>query len=84
MTGLEIGGGGWEVRLAADGAVAADGVVITGAGQLRCRASRVITPASWTVGPTGWSAHELARERAVNVCVVGSGETRPRRWSSIC
>ena len=55
VTGLEIaGGGGWEVRLAADGAVVADGVVITGAGQgCRCRASRVITPASWTVGPTG-------------------------------
>ena len=56
VTGLEVADGDrWEVTLEAGDAIAADGVVITGAGRpSRCRASRVITPVSWMGGPTGW------------------------------
>jgi hypothetical protein len=35
----------------------------------------VITRESWTGGTYWLAAHKLARERAVSVCVVGSGET---------
>ena len=77
MTGLEIaGGGGWEVTLAAGDAMAADGVVITGAGPAITVPGQPRDHSRVLDGRTYWlAAHELARERAVNVCVVGSGET---------
>jgi mycobactin lysine-N-oxygenase len=77
VTGLEVAGGDrWEVRLAAGDAIAADGVVMTGAGPAitvpgQPRAHRRVLD-----GRTYWlAAHELHRERALNVCVIGSGET---------
>ena len=77
VTGLEVAGGGrWEVRLAAGTAIAADGVVITGAGPvITVPGQPVITPGCWTGGRYWLAAHELNHERALNVCVVGSGET---------
>ena len=77
VTGLEITGGDrWEVTLEAGSAMTADGVVMTGAGpaitvpgQPRDH-PRVLDGRTYRL-----AAHKLARERAVNVCVVGSGET---------
>jgi mycobactin lysine-N-oxygenase len=77
VTGLEIAGGGrWEVTLAAGGAMAADGVVITGAGPAITVPGQPPDHPRILDGRTYWlAAHELGREHAVNVCVVGSGET---------
>ena len=77
VTGLEITGGGrWEVRLDGGDAMAADGVVITGAGPAITVPGQPRDHPRVLDGRTYWlAAHKLARERAVNVCVVGSGET---------
>jgi mycobactin lysine-N-oxygenase len=76
VTGLEIAGGRWEVTLAAGGTMAADGVVITGAGPAITVPGQPRDHPRVLDGRTYWlAAHELGRERAVNVCVVGSGET---------
>jgi mycobactin lysine-N-oxygenase len=77
VTGLEIADGGrWEVTLAAGDAMAADGVVITGAGPAITVPGQPHDHPRVLDGRTYWlAAHELARERAMNVCVVGSGET---------
>jgi mycobactin lysine-N-oxygenase len=77
VTGLEVAGGGrWEVRLAAGAAIAADGVVITGAGPAVTVPGQPRDHPRVLDGRTYWlAAHELHRERAQNVCVVGSGET---------
>jgi mycobactin lysine-N-oxygenase len=77
VTGLELSGGGrWEVTLEAGEAVAADGVVITGAGPAITVPDQPRDHPRVLDGRTYWlAAHELTRERAVNVCVVGSGET---------
>ena len=77
MTGLEIADGGrWEVTLEAGDAIAADGVVITGAGPAITVPGQPRDHPRVLDGRTYWlAAHELQRERALNVCVVGSGET---------
>ena len=77
VTGLEVTGGGrWEVRLAAGAAVAADGLVITGAGPATTVPGQPRDHPRVLDGRTYWLAqHELEHERAQNVCVIGSGET---------
>jgi mycobactin lysine-N-oxygenase len=76
VTGLEIAGGRWEVRLAAGAAVAADGLVITGAGPAVTVPGQPRDHPRVVDGRTYWlAAHELKRDRALTVCVVGSGET---------
>ena len=77
VTGLEItGGGGWEVTLEAGDAMAADGVVITGAGPAVTVPGQPRDHPRVLDGQTYWlAARELMHERAVSVCVVGSGET---------
>ena len=76
VTGLEVAGGGWEVRLEAGDAIAADGVVLTGAGPAITVPGQPPDHPRVLDGRTYWlAARGLDRERALNVCVVGSGET---------
>src|SRR4029077_5337130 len=77
VTGLEVAGGGrWEVRLAAGTAVSADGVVITGAGPVITVPGQPGDHPRVLDGRNYWlGAHGRRHERALNVCVVGSGET---------
>jgi len=77
VTGLEAAsGGGWEVTLEADGVMAADGVVITGAGPAVTVPGQPRDHPRVLDGRTYWlAAHKMPRERAVNVCVIGGGET---------
>src|SRR5215467_6533656 len=77
VTGLEVASGGrWDVRLEAGAAMAADGVVITGAGPVITVPGQPRDHPRVLDGRTYWlAAHELNRERAQNICVVGSGET---------
>ena len=77
VTGLEVAGGGrWEVRLEAGDAIAADGVVITGAGPAITVPGQPRDHCRVLDGRTYWlAAHEFPGERAQNVCVVGGGET---------
>jgi mycobactin lysine-N-oxygenase len=77
VTGLEVTGDGrWEVRLAAGAAIAADGLVITGAGPATTVPGQPRDHPRVLDGRTYWLAeHELKHERAQNVCVIGSGET---------
>jgi len=77
VTGLVVAGGGrWEVTLEAGAAIAADGVVITGAGPAITVPGQPADHPRVLDGRTYWlAAHELPRERALNVCVIGSGET---------
>jgi mycobactin lysine-N-oxygenase len=77
VTGLEVTGGGrWEVRLAAGAAIAADGLVITGAGPATTVPGQPRDHPRVLDGRTYWLAeHELKHQRAQNVCVIGSGET---------
>ena len=77
VTGLEVvGGGRWEVRLAAGAAIAADGLVITGAGPVITVPGQPGDHPRVLDGRTYWlAAQELKHERAQNVCVIGSGET---------
>ena len=77
VTGLEaVGGGRWEVTLEAGGAIAADGVVITGAGPAITVPGQPRDHSRVLDGRSYWlAAHELQREHALNICVIGSGET---------
>jgi mycobactin lysine-N-oxygenase len=77
VTGLEVADGGrWEVRLAAGDAIAADGVVITGAGPAITVPGQPRDHLRVLDGRTYWlAAHKLPGERALSVCVIGSGET---------
>jgi mycobactin lysine-N-oxygenase len=77
VTGLEVADGDrWEVTLEAGDAIAADGVVITGAGPAITVPGQPRGHARVLDGRTYWlAAHELQHERALNVCVAGSGET---------
>jgi mycobactin lysine-N-oxygenase len=78
VTGLEAadGGGRWEVTLEAGYAVAADGVVITGAGPAITVPGQPRGHPRVLDGRSYWlAARGLHRSRALNVCVVGSGET---------
>ena len=77
VTGLEVAsGGGWEVTLEAGGVMAADGVVITGAGPAVTVPGQPRDHPRVLDGRTYWlAARKMPRERAVNVCVIGGGET---------
>jgi mycobactin lysine-N-oxygenase len=77
VTGLEIAGGRrWEVTLAAGNGLTADGVVLTGAGPAVTVPGQPRDHPRVLDGRTYWlAAHELGRERARNLCVIGSGET---------
>jgi mycobactin lysine-N-oxygenase len=77
VTGLEVTGGDrWEVRLAAGDEIAADGLVITGAGPAITVPGQPHDHPRVLDGRTYWlAAHELNHQRAQNVCVIGSGET---------
>jgi mycobactin lysine-N-oxygenase len=77
VTGLEITDGGrWEVTLDAGDAIAVDGVVITGAGPAVTVAGQPGDHSRVLDGRTYWlAAHKMSRERALNVCVIGTGET---------
>ena len=77
VTGLEVAGGDrWEVTLEAGDAIAADGVVITGAGPAITVPGQPRDHSRVLDGRTYWrAAHKMQHERALSVCVVGSGET---------
>jgi mycobactin lysine-N-oxygenase len=77
VTGLEVTGGDrWKVRLAAGAEIAADGLVITGAGPAIMVPGQPHDHPRVLDGRTYWlAAHELNHQRAQNVCVIGSGET---------
>jgi mycobactin lysine-N-oxygenase len=77
VTGLEITDGDrWEVTLEAGDAIAADGVVITGAGPAITVPGQPRDHSRVLDGRTYWlAAHQLQHERALSVCVIGSGET---------
>jgi mycobactin lysine-N-oxygenase len=77
VTGLELAGGDrWEVTLATGDAIAADGVVITGAGPAITVPGQPRDHPRVLDGRTYWlAAHTMHRERALSVCVIGSGET---------
>jgi mycobactin lysine-N-oxygenase len=77
VTGLEVAGGDrWEVTLAAGDAIAADGVVITGAGPAITVPGQPHNHPRVLDGRTYWlAAPKMHRDRALSVCVIGSGET---------
>ena len=76
VTGLEAAGGRWQVTLEAGDAIAADGVVLTGAGPPITVPGQPRDHPRVLDGRTYWlAAHELNHQRAQNVCVIGSGET---------
>jgi mycobactin lysine-N-oxygenase len=77
VTGLEVAGDGrWEVMLEAGETIAADGVVMTGAGPAITVPGQPRDHPRILDGRTYWlAAHKLRQERAQNVCVIGSGET---------
>jgi mycobactin lysine-N-oxygenase len=77
VTRLEVAGDDrWEVTLEAGDTFAADGVVMTGAGPTITVPGQPRDHSRVLDGRTYWlAAHRLHRERALNACVVGSGET---------
>jgi mycobactin lysine-N-oxygenase len=77
VTGLEVADGGrWEVALQTGETIAADGVVITGAGPVITVPGQPRDHTRVLDGRTYWlAAHQLKREHVLNVCVIGSGET---------
>jgi mycobactin lysine-N-oxygenase len=77
VAGLEIADGDrWEVTLEGGDAIGADGVVMTGAGPAITVPGQPHDHPRVLDGRTYWlAAHELRRDRALTVCVVGSGET---------
>jgi mycobactin lysine-N-oxygenase len=77
VTGLEIADGGrWMVRLAAGARIAADGLVMTGAGPPITVPGQPRDHPRVLDGRSYWLAvREMRHERAQSVCVIGSGET---------
>jgi mycobactin lysine-N-oxygenase len=77
VTGLEAADGRrWQVRLATGDGIAADGVVITGAGPAVTVPGQPPDHPRVLDGRTYWlAAPELHHERAQSLCVIGSGET---------
>jgi len=76
VTGLEVDRGGrWKVKLAG-GEIAADGLVMTGAGPPIPVPGQPREHPRVLDGRTYWLvAHEFGREFARNVCVIGAGES---------
>jgi mycobactin lysine-N-oxygenase len=76
VVGLELGGGRWRLSLAEGAALAADGVVLTGAGSAIEIADQPREHPRVLDGRSYW-LHEkqLKKHFALNVCVIGSGET---------
>jgi len=77
VTGLEVADGDrWLVRLEAGGEIAADGLVMTGAGPPITVPGQPRDHPRVLDGRSYWLAvREMRHERAQNVCVIGSGET---------
>jgi mycobactin lysine-N-oxygenase len=77
VTGLEVAGGDrWDVTLETGETITADGVVMTGAGPVITVPGQPRDHPRVLDGRTYWLAtHGLHRGRALNVCVIGSGET---------
>jgi mycobactin lysine-N-oxygenase len=77
VTGLEVAGGDrWEATLAAGDVLAADGVVITGSGPAITVPGQPRDHPRVLDGRTYWlAAQQMRHERALSVCVIGSGET---------
>jgi mycobactin lysine-N-oxygenase len=77
VTRLEVAGGDrWEVTLETGETMAAAGVVMTGAGLAITVPGQPRGHPRVLDGRTYWlAAHQLHRGRALNVCVIGSGET---------
>jgi mycobactin lysine-N-oxygenase len=77
VTRLEVAGDDrWDVTLETGETITADGVVMTGAGPVITVPGQPRDHPRVLDGRTYWlAAHELHRERALNVCVIGSGET---------
>ena len=77
VSGLEVARDDrWEIKLKAGEAIAADGVVITGAVPAVTVPGQPHDHPRVLDGRTYWlAAHELKHERAQNICVIGSGET---------
>ena len=77
VTGLEVATGDrWRVKLAAGDDIAADGLVLTGAGPPITVPGQPRDHRRVLDGRSYWlAAHEMHHERAQNVCVIGSGET---------
>jgi mycobactin lysine-N-oxygenase len=77
VTGLEVTGDDrWQVKLAAGDEIAADGLVITGAGPAITVPGQPRDHPRVLDGRTYWlAAHQMHHERGQNVCVIGSGET---------
>jgi mycobactin lysine-N-oxygenase len=77
VAGLEVADGDrWEVTLQAGDPIAADGVVITGAGPVIAVPGQPHDHPRVLDGRSYWlAARKFHHERAQNVCVVGSGET---------
>src|SRR5690242_9036573 len=77
VTRLEVAGRDrWEVTLEAGKAIAADGVVMTGAGPAITVPGQPGDHPRVLDGRTYWlAAHQLKGKHALNVCVIGSGET---------
>ncbi|HEV2451719.1 MAG TPA: SidA/IucD/PvdA family monooxygenase [Streptosporangiaceae bacterium] len=77
VTRLDVAGGDrWEVTLEAGDTIAADGVVMTGAGPAITVPGQPRGHCGVLDGQTYWlAAHQPHAGRALNVCVVGHGET---------
>jgi len=77
VTGLEVADGDrWELTLATGEAIAADGVVITGAGPVITVPGQPRDHPRVLDARTYWLKERgLKHERAQNICVIGSGET---------
>jgi mycobactin lysine-N-oxygenase len=76
VTGLEAADGRWQVRLATADGIAADGVVMTGAGPAVTVPGQPRDHPRVLDGRTYWlAAPGLHHERAQSLCVIGSGET---------
>jgi mycobactin lysine-N-oxygenase len=77
VTGLEVAGGDrWAVRLEAGGEIAADGLVLTGAGPPITVPGQPRDHPRVLDGRDYWLvAHEFGHKLAQNVCVIGAGET---------
>ena len=76
VSGLEITGDRWRVALESGGEIAADGLVMTGAGPPVTVPGQPRDHHRVLDGRDYWlMAHKFGHELARNVCVIGAGET---------